>query len=50
MHLFFMFDEHSDQSGPDEVWHQARVQVDAFCHPHKARPQCEWIGGEFARQ
>lgn len=50
MHLFFMFDEHSDVSEPAEVWHQARIQIDACCHPRKARPHHEWVGGEFARQ
>ncbi|KAI1428000.1 isoprenoid synthase domain-containing protein [Xylaria sp. FL1777] len=50
MHLFFMFDEHSDKSGPAEAWNQARIQMDALCNPHKPRPQGEWIGGEFTRQ
>jgi hypothetical protein len=50
MHLFFMFDEHSDKSEPGEVWHQARIQLDAFSHPDKARPLGEWVGGEFTRQ
>ncbi|KAK1834419.1 isoprenoid synthase domain-containing protein [Podospora conica] len=50
MHLFFMFDEQSDAASPDEVWQQARIQVDAFCRPTKPRPDGEWVGGEFARQ
>ena len=50
MHLFFMFDEHSDQSSPEAVSLQARIQMDALCHPNKARPPGEWVGGEFARQ
>ncbi|KAK3295342.1 isoprenoid synthase domain-containing protein [Chaetomium fimeti] len=50
MHLFFMFDEYSDQSTPEEVWHQASIQMDALCYPHKPRPKGEWIGGEIARQ
>ncbi|KAK4155760.1 isoprenoid synthase domain-containing protein [Chaetomidium leptoderma] len=50
MHLFFMFDEHSDQATPDEVWRQAGIQMDALCYPHKARPPGEWVGGEFTRQ
>lgn len=50
MHLFFMFDEHSDTASPDEVWEQARIQIDAFCRPTKPRPEGEWVGGEFARQ
>jgi hypothetical protein len=50
MHLFFMFDEYSDQSTPDEVWRQAEIQMDAFCYPDKPRPRGEWVGGEIARQ
>ncbi|KAK7962801.1 terpenoid synthase [Apiospora aurea] len=49
MHLFFMFDEYSDKSGPEEVWEQARVQMDAFANPHSPRPVGEWVGGEFTR-
>ncbi|RWA13735.1 hypothetical protein EKO27_g1374 [Xylaria grammica] len=50
MHLFFMFDEHSDRAGPAEAWDQARIQLDAMYNPNKPRPQGEWIGGEFTRQ
>ena len=50
MHLFFMFDEYSDKSTADEVWEQARIQMDAFENPDKPRPQGEWVGGEFTRQ
>ncbi|KAK4244583.1 isoprenoid synthase domain-containing protein [Corynascus novoguineensis] len=50
MHLFFMFDEYSDQSSPEEVWRQASIQIDALCHPNKPRPKGEWVGGEIARQ
>lgn len=50
MHLFLMFDEHSDTASPDEVWEQAPIQVDAICRPTKPRPEGEWVGGEFARQ
>jgi len=50
MHLFFMFDEHSDKCGPEEVWEQARIQMDAFWRPNQPRPEGEWVGGEFARQ
>ncbi|KAK3986106.1 isoprenoid synthase domain-containing protein [Cladorrhinum sp. PSN332] len=50
MHLFFMFDEHSDTASPAEVWNQASVQVDAFNNPETPRPRGEWVGGEFARQ
>ncbi|KAL2141606.1 hypothetical protein VTI28DRAFT_2152 [Corynascus sepedonium] len=50
MHLFFMFDEYSDQSSPEEVWRQASIQIDALCHPNKPRPKEEWVGGEIARQ
>ncbi|KAK8008235.1 terpenoid synthase [Apiospora marii] len=50
MHLFFMFDEFSDKAGPEEVWDQARIQLDAFANPYIPRPAGEWIGGEFTRQ
>ncbi|KAK8061943.1 terpenoid synthase [Apiospora phragmitis] len=50
MHLFFMFDEYSDKSGPEEVWNQARIQMDAFANPDAPRPAREWVGGEFTRQ
>ncbi len=50
MHLFFMFDEHSDRSTPDEVWRQARIQMEAMDDPHTPRPEGEWVGGEFTRQ
>lgn len=50
MHLFFMFDEYSDKSSPDEVLNQARIQMDAFHDPDKPRPDGEWVGGEIARQ
>ncbi|KAI1325215.1 isoprenoid synthase domain-containing protein [Xylariaceae sp. FL0255] len=50
MHLFFMFDEHSDKSGPAETWDQVSIQMDALLNPHKPRPQGEWVGGEFTRQ
>ena len=50
MHLFFMFDEHSDKCSPDEVWEQAWIQMDAFSRPDQPRPKGEWVGGEFTRQ
>uniref|UniRef100_A0AAU7YP30 Terpene synthase n=1 Tax=Cladorrhinum flexuosum TaxID=711349 RepID=A0AAU7YP30_9PEZI len=50
MHLFFMFDEHSDRASPEEVWEQAAIQVDAIYSPSKPRPRGEWVGGEFTRQ
>ncbi|KAK4225934.1 isoprenoid synthase domain-containing protein [Podospora fimiseda] len=50
MHLFFMFDEHSDRASPEEVWNQASIQIDAFNNPETPRPRDEWVGGEFARQ
>ncbi|KAK8132275.1 hypothetical protein PG999_000448 [Apiospora kogelbergensis] len=50
MHLFFMFDEYSDKCGPEEVWSQARIQMDAFANPQVKRPAEEWVGGEFTRQ
>ncbi|KAF8142135.1 terpenoid synthase [Boletus edulis] len=50
MHLFFMFDEHSDRATPSEVWKQKEVIMDALRNPHTPRPEREWIGGEIARQ
>lgn len=50
MHVFFVFDEYSDVSSPAEVRQQADVVMDALRHPHKARPDGEWVGGEVARQ
>ncbi|KAK8071749.1 terpenoid synthase [Apiospora saccharicola] len=50
MHLFFMFDEYSDKAGPEEVWDQARIQLNALANPYMPRPAGEWIGGEFTRQ
>ncbi|KAK8075324.1 terpenoid synthase [Apiospora hydei] len=47
MHLFFMFDEYSDKSGPEEVWEQAQIQMDAFANPHSPRPVGEWVGGVY---
>ncbi|KAK7731781.1 hypothetical protein SLS53_008602 [Cytospora paraplurivora] len=50
MNLFFIFDEHSDKSGPSEVWDQVGVIIDALRNPDKPRPEGEWVGGEIARQ
>ncbi|KAK8011931.1 DAHP synthase-like protein [Apiospora arundinis] len=50
MHLFFMFDEYSDKCGPEEVWDQGRIQMNAFENSHIERPTEEWVGGEFSRQ
>lgn len=50
MHLYFMFDEHSDRSEPSEVRKQKDAILDAFRNPHVPRPEGEWIGGELARQ
>ncbi|KAK0629554.1 isoprenoid synthase domain-containing protein [Bombardia bombarda] len=50
MNLFFIFDEHSDKSSPEEVWDQGRILMDAFRNPDLPRPEGEWIGGEVARQ
>jgi len=50
MHLFFMFDEHSDCASPEDVWEQAAIQIDAMYRPEMPRPSNEWVGGEFTRQ
>lgn len=50
MNLFFIFDEHSDKSEADEVWHQVDIIMDALRNPDNARPEGEWVGGEVARQ
>lgn len=50
MHLFFMFDEYSDKSSPEEVLCQAQAMMDVFNNPDKPRPKGEWIGGEITRQ
>ncbi|KAF8882265.1 terpenoid synthase [Infundibulicybe gibba] len=50
MNLFFLFDEHSDVADAQSVRQQADIIMDALHHPHTARPQGEWVGGEAARQ
>ncbi len=50
MNLFFIFDEHSDKSEPEEVWDQVDIIMDALRNPDTPRPEGEWIGGEIARQ
>ncbi|KAF8872593.1 isoprenoid synthase domain-containing protein, partial [Infundibulicybe gibba] len=35
---------------PRSVRQQADIVIDAFDHPHMARPAGEWVGGEAARQ
>lgn len=50
MHLFFMFDEYSDKSSPEEVLLQAQALIDPLNNPDETRPNGEWIGGEITRQ
>lgn len=50
MHLFFMFDEYSDKSSPEEVLCQAQALIDPLNNPDKTRPKGEWVGGEITRQ
>lgn len=50
MNFFFIFDEHSDKSSPEEVKDQVAVIMDALRNPDKPRPEGEWVGGEVARQ
>lgn len=50
MHLFFIFDEHSDRSTADETRHQAEAIMDAIRNPHKSRPSNEFVGGRVAQE
>lgn len=50
MHVFFVFEEYSDISSPNEVQKLADVVMDALRNPLRARPEGEWIGGEMTRQ
>ncbi|KAM7187058.1 terpene cyclase [Naviculisporaceae sp. PSN 640] len=50
MHLFFVFDEHSDRSTQEETRQQAISIMDALRNPHKARPEGEFIGGRVAQE
>jgi len=50
MHLYFVFDEHSDRSTEDETRQQAAVMVDAMRCPHKPRPEGEFVGGRVAQE
>jgi hypothetical protein len=50
MHLFFVFDEHSDRSSADETRQQAEAIMDALRSPQKARPAHEFIGGRVAQE
>ncbi|KAK4107373.1 terpenoid synthase [Canariomyces notabilis] len=50
MHLFFVFDEHSDRSSADETRQQAEAIMDALRNPQKARPAHEFIGGRVAQE
>lgn len=50
MNFFFIFDEHSDKSSPNEVKDQVAIIMDALRNSEKPRPQGEWVGGEVARQ
>lgn len=50
MNMFFVFDEWSDASPPDEVAKQAAIIMDALRNPHTPRPKDEWVGGEVTGQ
>lgn len=50
MHVFFMFDEHSDKSSPEEVLQQSQALIDPLSNPNQPRPKDEWVGGEIMRQ
>lgn len=50
MHLFFVFDEHSDRSTQEETRQQAIAIMDAIRNPHKPRPEGEFIGGRVAQE
>ena len=50
MNVLFFIDEQTDVSGEHEVRKQVAIMTDAIHHPHKPRPEGEWIGGEIVRQ
>ena len=50
MNMFFVFDEYSDVSPPEEVAKQAAIIMDALRNAHTPRPKDEWVGGEVTRQ
>lgn len=50
MNMFFVFDEYSDVSSPEDVVEQAAIIMDALRNPSVPRPEDEWVGGEVTRQ
>lgn len=50
MNMFFVFDEYSDVSPPEDVIQQAGIIMDALRNPYTPRPRDEWVGGEVTRQ
>lgn len=50
MHLFFVYDEHSDHSTQEETRQQAEAIMSALRDPEKPRPANEFIGGRVARE
>jgi len=49
MHLYFVFDEHSDLSAALETRNQASAIMSALRNPSKPRPPNEFIGGRVAQ-
>lgn len=50
MNFFFIFDYMTDIADAQEARRLADIVMDAIRHPHKERPQGEWVGGEVARR
>lgn len=50
MHLFFMFDEHSDKSSPEDVLGQAHALTAHLYNPDMPQSNSEWVGAEIMRQ
>jgi hypothetical protein len=50
MHLFFVYDEHTDVMNTDDAREMAHIVLDAFRNPSTPRPSGEHFLGEPARQ
>lgn len=50
MHLFYVFEEQTDESDAPHAQALADIVIDAMTHPEKPRPAGEPIVGEIAKQ